>query len=414
MGKITDWFMGREPAAAAAAPPASHPVDRMLAQRETAPASPEVLPPSRLPGRFDVTTAEAVGLPAVFRSFEVLAAAVVQLSVDNERGGVALPGAEVHPLVRRPSLDMSREEFFEQTVVSMAAAGNAFWRKRRGADGLTVLALDLLNPHEVFPGKDRSGNRVWRHKGDEIPARDIVHLPMLKLPGQDLGLGPIQAARASLAGALDTRDYSTRVFGDAGGQPAGILTTDQVLSPEDAKQYRDAWNFLDAEGKPLKVNNPSRVRVLGKGLSYDAMMLKPEDAQWIESQKFGVTDVARMFGMPASLLLASVEGTAMTYQNIGQEWLGFVRFTLMRYLRRIELALTDLVPRGQSVRFNVETLLRTDTTTRYQGHEIALRNKWVTPDEVRAIEGLPPLTKDQREQLAATTPAPAPAEIGAD
>lgn len=422
MGKISEWFAGRDRAEApaqASAPAAAeppHPVDSWLT-RSTAPA-PAILPPPREPGRFDVTTREAVGLSAVFRSFEVLAGSVVQLSVDVERDGRRLPASAVHPLIRRPSLDMDRETFFEQTAVSMAAAGNAYWLRRRGPDGDTV-ALDLLNPHEVHPGKDKDGRRVYRHKGDPLTDRDVVHLPLLMLPGAASGLGPIQACRAGLAGALDTRDYAARVFGDNGGTPSGILSTDQVLNAEDAQLYRNGWNNLDPEGNPLDVNNPSRVKVLGKGLAYEPILLKPEDAQWIESQKFSVTDVARMFGMPASLLLATVDGGSMTYQNIGQEWLGYVRFTMMRYLRRIELALTELVPRGQTVRFNVETLLRTDTTTRYAAHKMALDSGWMDDDEVRAIENMPPLTPEQRERIAArpkatTTPtAGEPADIGA-
>ena len=99
----------------------------------------------------------------------------------------------------------------------------------------------------------------------------------------------------------------------------------------------------------------------------------------------------------------------MTYSNVEQDWIAFVRFTLMGYLRPIENALTDLTVRGQSVRFNFEALLRTDTKTRYEAHEIALRAKFKTVDEVRAIEGDAPLTADQRAEQAALAPAPAPA-----
>ena len=129
-------------------------------------------------------------------------------------------------------------------------------------------------------------------------------------------------------------------------------------------------------------------------------MLKPADAQWLEVQQFGVTGIARLFGIPATLMLAAIEGTSMTYTNVEQEWIGYVRFTLMTYLREIEDAFSAVLPTGQTARFNVEGLLRTDTKTRYEAHEIAIRAGFMSPDEVRRIEKL---------HGPAPTPAPAPA-----
>ena len=82
---------------------------------------------------------------------------------------------------------------------------------------------------------------------------------------------------------------------------------------------------------------------------------------------------------------------SQTYSNVEQEWLGFTRFTLLSYLRKIEEALTEFTPRGQTVRFNIETLLRTDTRSRYEAHKIAIESGFLTVNEVREIEGLPPL-----------------------
>ena len=153
------------------------------------------------------------------------------------------------------------------------------------------------------------------------------------------------------------------------------------------------------------------MRVLGKGLHYDPVLISPKDALWIEAQQFDTLEIARIFGVPSSLMMTAIDGNSMTYSNVEQEWLGFVRFGLMAYLRKIEDALTALTPRGQRVRFNLDALLRSDTTTRYAAHRTALEAGFLTRDEVRAIENLPALTDAQRVEVEQQAPAPAPQEI---
>ena len=208
-----------------------------------------------------------------------------------------------------------------------------------------------------------------------------------------------------MRGALELRDYAALWFSE-GKIPSGILTSEQVLTADDAKQFKAAWN--GTEEKPA--DNPSGVKVLGKGTTYTPIMLKPADAQWLESQQFTTTALARLFGVPASLMLAAVEGSAMTYSNVEQDWIAFTRFTLMGYLRKIETALTELTPRGQKIRFNLDALLRSDTKTRYESHAIGLTAGFLTDDEVRAIEGYAPFTPAQRAAKKAAAPAPAPTE----
>ncbi len=142
--------------------------------------------------------------------------------------------------------------------------------------------------------------------------------------------------------------------------------------------------------------------VMGAGLDYRTLSLKPSEAQWLESQSFGVAGVARLFGLPAKALLVAIDGTSDTYSNVEQEDQATLRTTLMRYLIEQELALTRMLPRTQRARFNVNALLRTDTKTRYEAHEIGLRSGFLTVPEVRAIENLDP------ETAPAPQPAPTP------
>jgi HK97 family phage portal protein len=361
------------------------------------------VPPARLDSYGYVDEFNGTTLTAVFRAFQLIETAAEQVSLDVYRAGRRLEAGQLPSIARRPSLDMDDlSEFVGQTVTSLMATGNAYWMLNRPT-GSGVNDLELLDPHEVGAARDPQTRRVaFEYRGLTYGTDQIKQVALLRLPGQPAGLGPIQAAQHELRGALELRDYSALWFSQS-KIPSGILTSDQALSAEDAKRYRDAWNGTDS----TPVDNPSGVRVLGRGTDFKPLFLKPADAQWLESRQYSTTEIARLFGVPASLLMAAVDGSAMTYQNVQQEWIAFSRFTLASYLRKIERALTTVLPAGQTARFNYDALLRTDTLTRYQAHGLAV-GRWMTVDEVRGIEDMPPLTAAQRGELAPKT-APAPA-----
>lgn len=371
---------------------------RELTRRAGNPAGtmpPGVMPPTRREAPF-----EPASLVSVYRAIDIITSAVAQLPLRVERHGVEVPASEIPDIIKAPSLSFTRSDFLEQIALSLAVTGNAYiFAKRIGGK---IVELVVLNPHEVLPTQDEtSGVITYSYRGRDYSQADIQHLKFMVLPGSLKGLGAIQAARAEIQGAINLRDYAAQWFNGA-GQPSGILSTDQALTAEDAKQIRDTWNNIDpATGKPLPATaNPSNIKVTGKGVKYEPIVLNPRDAQFIESRNFNTLEIARLFGIPATLMLTSTEGSSMTYSNIEQDWIGFVRFTLTKYLRKIEEALTTFTPRGQTVRFQISALLRSDTLTRYQAHQIALSAGFMTLNEVRAIESLPPLeTQEPKETV---------------
>lgn len=355
---------------------------------ESVTTPPGVLPPPRRAAGTTVTSAEATSVPAVYRAVQILATSAGQLSLDVERRGSII--AETTSLVRRPNVDMSRAEFIESVVISLALTGNAYLMRHTHA-GETI-NLEPLNPHHVHVTVDDHKRVTYHYEGRAYDRTRIQHLKLLPgLPGTLTGLGPIQAAQSTLRSTLDMREHLSRWFVDT-GQPSGILTSDQAITGDEAAAIRNRWNGLDDDGQPLdQTANPTGIKTLGKGFDYKPILLTPKDALWIDAQAFSVTEVARLFGVPSSLMLVTLDGNSQTYSNVEQDWLAFVRFTLMAYLRRIEDALTEFTPRGQTVRFNIETLLRSDTKTRYEAHQLALNAGFMTIDEVRAIENLPAL-----------------------
>ena len=340
--------------------------------------SSSIVPPPRS-ATSGVTTGDALSMASVYRAISILSTAIKQVGVHIYRDDEKL---ESTPLwIKQPDDKITRAEFMARTVNSIALAGNCFWLVSRNGRGETV-KLEVLNPFDMLIQSDDYGNLLgYTYRGTiEYSIADIQHLKALTVPGNLYGLGPIQSCQPELAAIKDTRDYASTWF-DKSGVPSGILKSDQMLSPDAAKAAKDSWNALGAGG----------LVVLGNGLTYMPTYMNPRDSQFLENQAFGVQQIARLFGIPANMMLASVDGNSMTYTNIEQEQIAFTRYTLSQYYVEIEAAMSSLLPRGTEARMNIDALLRSDTLSRYQAHQIALAAGFKTLDEVRHDEKLPPL-----------------------
>lgn len=327
-----------------------------------------------------VSTDRAMGLTGVYRAVSILSTSVSQLDIGVWRNGEELP-LKTTDLVVRPDLDISRAAFLEQTTVSLASNGNAYWllKGKTNPTG-TVAGLLCLNPLDVTVEYTDKGKKTYRYRGKVYQDWQIKQLWLMRLPGYDYGVGPIQSAQNELRGALDLRNYADNWFRE-GGIPNGILKTDQVLTPDRADEYRDRWDATQAN---------RGTAVVGNGISYQPIYLSPKDAQFIESQQFSLGQIARMFGVPA-VAMDLATGDSMTYANRVDVMTDFKTFTLQKYFTEIESALSDLLPRGQEARFKVDTLLRSDQKTRFEGYKTAIESGFLTLNEVRAKEGLLPL-----------------------
>ena len=233
------------------------------------------------------------------------------------------------------------------------------------------------------------GKKTYRYGSTSFAEWQIKHLmifPAFK-PGTNLvkGVGPIQANRSELQAVLELNAYAQNFYRN-GGIPTGILTTDSALAQGEADAIRARWYEVAASGG---------IQVLPNGLTFQAISLDPEKAMFHASAQKAVVDVARMFGIPANYLLAAIDGTAMTYTNMQDVDRTLIRYTLMSYATAIEDAFSDLLPRGQRAKFNIDAFLRSDTKSRYEAHQIALSAGFLTVDEVRALEDLAPLNSNK-------------------
>lgn len=351
--------------------------------------------PSRATAPRSVSAREALGLSAVFRAVEIRALAARQISFDVQRGAVIV--LDKPALLDKPDPLASPSAFREMTSVSLDLTGNAYWRLGyapgavKGVD--RPITARVLNPHEVVINHTSAGEVTgYQYRGRPLGLFDVKHLARFRVAGTPYGLGPIQAAQVELRGGLDVVEYGSE-FIYSGDVPTGILKSDSVLTKETAAEAKQQW-IATRGGK-------KGVAVLGQGLDYRALYLSPRDAQFIESQQWNVNTVTRLFGVPKSLMLANVEGSSETYQNVEQDWLGFIRFGMTNYLTEAQDAFTELLPRGSKAVYNAGGLLKTDTKTRYETHNLALSGRWRTVNEIREIEGLEPI--DGGDALAGRT-----------
>lgn len=336
--------------------------------------SPKVLPPSRTVPRVDV--AGALALDSVYRSVSILQTAAKQLTMDAYKASGQ--AARTPQILREPSEGITLSQFIADTVASLALRGNAYWKIQRFEGNAT--SVQVLDPLECSPHIDRdSMRRTVKWRGKEYAPADLAHLRLMSIPGKAEGLGPIQSAARTLAGIRDMADYASN-WVNTSAIPPGILKTQQNITSQQAEEAKERWNE--------NVSHSSGVTVLGNGLDFTYFALKPSEVQFLESRAFDITTVGRLFGIPPHLLLASIEGTSMTYQNVNDAATDFIRWTLMSYLREIEEAMSQLLGGKKVARFNLDAVLRASTKERMETHKTAIESGVYSPAYARKIEGI--------------------------
>ena len=339
-----------------------------------------------IPVRSDtyVSTQTALSLAAVYRSIQIIATPISKaLPLETFRYGGGLEVKIENPiLVNNPSLSESRKDFIFSTVTSLAINGEAFWFKSYDSRG-NVNDLTALDPTAITPRLDgingMTGQKVFDYMGKTYTMRDIEHMRLFTTVGNLRGLGPIQAAGNDIATALELRNFASTWFA-SGGVPTGVLKTGKMLTKDQADEITTNWHTKQAT---------RQLAVLSEGFDYQAINATPQDLMFTNVAAQSTQTIARLFGVPARLLLTGVDGTSDTYANLSDEQQTFYRHTLMGYTNAIEDALSNCLPRGTTVRFNYEGLYKADQKTRWEMYDIATGGvAWMTPEEVRAKEGL--------------------------
>jgi HK97 family phage portal protein len=331
---------------------------------------------------YSVGVNEALTLTAVYRSIQIIATPISKMPMQTFKYATGLEVPVENPiLVNKPNYLESKRDFIFQTVVSMALDGNAFWLKSYGSNGqvnnLTLIPANAVTIRLVN-GVKHYDYQVNQDTPVATTTTDIQHLKLFSRVGYLRGLGPIDSCNKDISAALELRNFAANWFGQA-GIPTGILKTDKPIGAEDANEITERWHAKQSERK---------VAVLGQGFEWQTVQLNPRDAMFTDVQVQQVQAIARLFGIPARLLLTGVDGSSDTYTNLQDENQVFYRHTIMAYTDAISDALSECLPRGTRVEFNFEGLFRADMANRFNMYETAIRAGFMTTEEVRRKEGL--------------------------
>jgi len=336
----------------------------------------------------------ALTIPSVYRAIQVLYTSARQLTLEVRKNGQLIPTPS---LINQPNLHESQSAFVKRTVTSLGTTGNCYWLKTFNDKG-AVANVEPLNSLNMGPTVI-NGQRMYVYAGDDFrnaqtyTADQIAHLKLLDMPGFYRGLGPIQACYVALRGVLDLRAYADNWFHDTEHPKEGILSTTDNLVPEQVEEYQKAWAAHLASGGTA---------VLGNGLKYDHAWLDPQSAQFLESQKYSVNEIGRMFGVSSSMLNSGIDGNSLTYATVEGLNSEFKSLTLIDYLIEIQDALSACLPRGQEVKFSFADWLRPDAKTQAEVDAALITAGIKTVNEVRAERGLPPIDAPATPPPAAT------------
>ncbi len=350
-----------------------------------------------------VNADSALTVSAVYSCVRVLAETVATLPLFVYRrtadGGKSRESK--HPLYGLlhdvPNDWQTSVEWREMMMGHLALRGNAFSYLDMAGNGYP-LRLIPLHPDKVRPYWDGPNLDLIRYEITDnaghfavYPMESILHLRGLSSDGL-VGISPIGAARESIGLAKATEEYGARLFSSY-GRPGGILTHPAKLTPEAAKRLRDSWQASHA-GLP----SAHKVAVLEEGMSWHQVSMNAEDAQFLETRQYQLTEIARLFRIPPHMI---GDLSRATFSNVEQQSLEFVTHTIRPWLVRWEQALSrSLLPkgdrdRGYFIEFLVDGLLRGDIASRYQAYSIGRNNGWLSANDIRRLENMNPLPDRQ-------------------
>jgi HK97 family phage portal protein len=339
----------------------------------------EILIPSRATAASYVSVAEALRITAVYRSLQIIATPIADMDMNAVKyTGSTETKVPVPLIIDKPSLNQSRRNFVFETVISLATHGEAFWLKRFDSRG-NVNSVDILPAENVGVFIDpKTFVKTITWQGGTYTPTEIEHIKLFSVVGQTRGLGPIQQCNAELLSAVQLRDWASNWF-SAAGVPTGTLTTNMQLNADQADEIATRWHQKQSK---------RQVAVLGSGVQYQQVSLSPKDALFTDVAAQSVQAVARLFGIPARLLVTGVDGTSLTYANLSDEERTFWRHTLAAYTDPIEDAFSNLLPRSVEVEFDFENLFKSDQTQRYANYATAIAAGFMTPEYVKNKEDI--------------------------
>jgi len=312
-----------------------------------------------------------------------------------------------HPLYSllhdEPNPEMTSFVFRETLMAHLLLWGNAYAQIIRDGNG-RVLALYPLLPNKTEVNRAATGELVYTYHIDTqehpmyqngtvtLRQDEVLHIPGLGFDGL-VGYSPIAMAKNAVGMAIATEEYGASFFAN-GANPGGVLEHPGVI--KDIQRVKDSWNAA-YQGS----GNAHKIAVLEEGMKFQAIGIPPEAAQFLQTRKFQLNEIARIFRVPPHMV-GDLEKSS--FSNIEQQSLEFVKFTLDPWVVRWEQSLRRslILPSEKTklfIKFNVDGLLRGDYQSRMTGYSTARQNGWMSANDIRELEDMNRISAEEGGDL---------------
>ena len=345
-----------------------------------------------------VNERSAMQMTAVYSCVRILSEAVASLPLHFYKYGEN--GSKVkavdHPLYMllhdEPNPEMTSFVFRETLMTHLLLWGNAYAQIIRNGKG-EIIALYPLMPDRMKVDRDEHGRLYYEYQvsSDDAPTNkgatvkltpdEVMHIPGLGFDGL-VGYSPIAMAKNAIGLAIAAEEYGSKFYAN-GAAPSGVLEHPGTL--KDPSKVRDSWSQTFGGSA-----NSHKVAVLEEGMKYTPISISPNEAQFLETRKFQIDEIARIFRVPPHMV-GDLEKSS--FSNIEQQSLEFVKYTLDPWVSRWEQnmarsLLTAEEKQNYFIKFNVDGLLRGDYQSRMNGYATARQNGWMSANDIRELENL--------------------------
>jgi HK97 family phage portal protein len=290
---------------------------------------------------------------------------------------------EVNPtprIIAAPSATIPAMDWRYQVVDSWLGWGNAWGLVTATTpDQLYPTRIELVAPSAV---RWQTIDGTLRFFVDNVehslwPVGDLWHRPAYTLPGNPIGMSPIQFHRMTISTGLQAQQFGAEFFPN--GHPTAILSIDDPnLTEQQATGMKARLVEMTGGGKREPLVMPGTH-------TYTPITVNPEDSQFIETMRYSVEQVCRIFGEDPADHGASAGGTAVTYANRSDADLARLKRRQF-WVTKLQDALTDLLPRPQVVKLNTSSSLMMTARERHELHRLRLESKTKSVNEVRQDE----------------------------
>ena len=327
----------------------------------------------------------ALGIPAIYRGITLISDAIGALPLcayRNKRKVIPTP-----QILMRPVPNETRMETISAMAAALIVHGNYIAvLGEPGANGLPD-SIYPVSPDRVEVSK-LNGRITYKIDEKSYDQSEIMHIKNFTMPGDLVGKGILAVAKQALGKEIAINEYASRYF-DGGVNPTAVIkSANPDLTQEEADALKNAWMamYSSRNRSPVVMNSTTDFEVLSSNAA---------ESQLVEAQTAGLTEAANILGLPPYFL--GSPNSSRTYSNVEQENLQLVKWSIQPIAERIEAAFSDLLVRGQIAAFEYESLLKTDTASRYDAYAVALSNGFLTVDEVRDYENLDPMDHEEED-----------------